>query len=71
MASKVSRLIEYPSTNSTKQTPTSESGIVTIGINTDRNDPRKSRITTTTMSAASPIVLNTSSIEAEMKFEAS
>ena len=38
--------------------------MVTIGISTERNEPRKSRITTTTMSAASPMVLNTSSIEA-------
>jgi hypothetical protein len=44
---------------------------VTIGISTERNEPRKSRITTTTMSAASPMVLNTSVMEAEMKFEAS
>ena len=49
----------------------SESGIVTMGISTERKEPRNSRITTTTMSAASPMVLNTSSMEAEMKFDAS
>ena len=48
-----------------------ESGIVTIGITTDRNEPRNSRITRITIAAASAMVLNTSSMEAEMKFEAS
>ena len=40
--------------------------MVTMGIITDRNDPRNSRITTTTMATASAMVLNTSSIEAAM-----
>ena len=33
-----------------KQTPISDSGIVTIGISTERNEPRKRKMTTTTMS---------------------
>ena len=47
-----------------KQTPTSDSGMVKIGTSTERNEPRKIRITSTTMTTASAIVLNTSSIEA-------
>ena len=47
-----------------KQTPISDSGMVTIGMSTERNEPRNSRITTTTMATASAMVLNTSSIEA-------
>ena len=38
--------------------------MVTTGMRTERKEPRKSRITTTTMATASAIVLNTSSIEA-------
>ena len=37
--------------------------MVTTGISTERNEPRKSRITTTTIATASPMVLNTSRIE--------
>ena len=40
--------------------------MVKIGTSTERNEPRKSRITSTTMTTASAIVLNTSSIEALM-----
>ena len=46
------------------QTPISDSGMVTTGISTERNEPRKSRMTTTTIATASAMVLNTSSIEA-------
>ena len=49
---------------SMKQTPISDSGIVTTGMSTDRNEPRNSRMTTMTMVTASPMVLKTSSIEA-------
>ena len=52
-------------------TPTSDSGMVTIGMTTERNEPRKTRITSTTMITASLIVMNTSSMEAWMKLEAS
>ena len=38
--------------------------MVTIGISTERNEPRKSRMTSTTIATASAMVLNTSSIEA-------
>ena len=47
-----------------KQTPISDSGIVTTGIITERNEPRKRKMTNTTISTASAMVLNTSSIEA-------
>ena len=47
-----------------KQTPISDSGMVTIGTTTERNEPRKRRMMRTTIAAASPIVLNTSTIEA-------
>ena len=47
-----------------KQTPISDSGIVTTGISTERNEPRKRRMTRTTMTTASAMVVNTSSIEA-------
>ena len=66
IANSDSRLIEYPIAQRKKQTPTSDSGIVTIGINTERNEPRNSRITRMTMTTASAMVLNTSSIEAAM-----
>ena len=33
------------------QTPISDSGMVTTGISTERNEPRNSRITTTTITA--------------------
>ena len=45
-------------------TPMSDSGIVAIGISTERNEPRNTRMTTTTMTTASAMVLKTSSIEA-------
>ena len=64
IASSDNRLIEKPSASSTAHTPISDSGIVTIGISTERNEPRNRRITTTTMATASAMVLNTSSIEA-------
>ena len=35
-----------------------------MGISTERNEPRKSRMTTTTIAAASRMVFSTSSIEA-------
>ena len=46
--------------------PTSDSGIVTIGISTERKLPRNRKITTTTMTTAWPSVDFTSSIEAWM-----
>jgi len=65
-ASSVSRLIEYPSATSMIITPISESGIVTIGISVERRLPRKRKMTTTTMTAASISVRATSSIDARM-----
>jgi len=59
-------LIEKPSASSIPITPISESGIVTIGISVERKLPRNRKITTTTMSAASPRVLITSSIDSRI-----
>ena len=41
MASSVSRLIENPSASITAAAPIKESGMATIGITTERNEPRK------------------------------
>jgi hypothetical protein len=51
----------------TMPAPTNDSGIVTTGISTARKLPRNRKITTTTISTASPKVILTSSIEAWMK----
>ncbi len=63
MASSESRLSEKPTASRIEQTPISDSGMVRTGISTERNEPRKSRITTTTIATASAMVLNTSRIE--------
>ena len=42
--------------------PTSESGIATVGISTERTDPRKAKTTSVTMMSASASVQTTSSI---------
>ena len=47
--------------------PTSDRGIVTIGISTARKLPRNRKMTTTTMTTACPSVICTSSIEAWIK----
>ena len=52
-------------------TPTSDSGMVTIGMIVDRRLPRNRKITTMTISAASPKVFITSHSEARMKLVAS
>src|SRR5882672_10540665 len=46
----------------TVNVPTSESGIATVGMNTERTDPRKAKTTSVTMMSASASVQMTSSI---------
>ena len=68
MASSVSRLKLKPASSISVQTPISDSGIVTTGMMTERNDARNRKITTTTISTASISVFFTSSIDDWMNF---
>ena len=63
IASSVSRLKLKPAASIRMQTPISDSGMVTTGMITDRNEARNRKITTTTISTASPSVFWTSSID--------
>ena len=63
IASSVRRLKEKPAISISVQTPISDSGIVITGITTLRSEARNRKITTTTISTASPSVFSTSSIE--------
>ena len=63
IASSVSRLKLKPIASIMLQTPISDSGIVTTGIMTERNEARNRKITTTTIRTASPSVFSTSSID--------
>ena len=60
MASSVSRLTVNPASIIRNTAPTSEIGMATIGISTERNDPRNRKITTMTMSNVSLNVRRTS-----------
>ena len=64
IASSVNRFTVKPAASIRKTAPTSEIGIATIGISTDRNEPRNRKMTTMTISAASTMVVITSSIDA-------
>ena len=66
MASSVSRFTVKPAIDIRKTAPTSDTGIATIGISTDRNDPRNRKITTMTMSSVSVSVRITSPIASLM-----
>ena len=66
MASRVSRLSENPIARTRNSTPISDSGMVTSGMMTTRREPRKRKITSTTMSAASTRVVATSRSAASM-----
>jgi hypothetical protein len=66
MASSVSRLTVNPKTCIRKTAPMSESGMATTGDQTERNEPRKRKMTTTTMSSVSPSVLSTSWMASSM-----
>ncbi|MNK78232.1 hypothetical protein D3C87_978540 [compost metagenome] len=71
IASRVSRLIEYPIICMKNITPIIDSGMVTTGITTERRAPRNRNTTTITISTASNRVFTTSSIEAWMNRVAS
>ncbi len=66
MASSVSRLMVKPAASIRKAAPMSEIGIATTGITTERAEPRKRKITRTTMSSVSLSVLSTSSMALRM-----
>ncbi len=55
-----------PSASMTMPTPISDSGIVTIGMITERSDAMNSRITRITITAASARVFATSWIDSSM-----
>ena len=60
MARSVSRLMVKPANNIRKTAPTSETGMATTGISTERMEPRKRKMTTITINSVSLSVLNTS-----------
>ena len=62
MASRVSRLMVKPKSCMRKTAPMSETGMATTGTSTERSEPRKRKITTTTMSRVSSRVCTTSSM---------
>ena len=66
IARSVRRLIVNPAMSIRKTAPTSEIGIATTGIRTARNEPRKRKITMTTIRSVSDSVLSTSSIASWM-----
>ena len=66
MASSVSRLIVKPASSIRNTAPTSDTGIATTGMITERTDPRNRKITTMTMSSVSVSVPSTSSIASLM-----
>ena len=66
MASRVIRLMEKPNICITITTPIRLRGMVIIGMMTARNEPRNRVITTSTMAAASAMVLITSWIDSLM-----
>ncbi len=63
MASRVSKLMLKPAASINAAEPTIDSGIVTSGMATARNDPSDRKTTSTTMPTASASVRDTSSIE--------
>ncbi len=66
MARSVSRFRLKPKSCIKKTAPMSDTGIAKSGTNTDRIDPRKRKITMTTMASVSSSVLVTSSIALSM-----
>ncbi|MNN96641.1 hypothetical protein D3C81_2156690 [compost metagenome] len=64
-------MIEYPINCMKNSTPIIDSGMVTTGINTERNAPRNRKTTTMTINIASTRVLTTSLIDAWMNSVAS
>src|SRR3546814_4143152 len=66
MASSVRVLTENPNRYISPQAPTSETGIVTMGMMLARRLRRKKKMTSTTSTMASPMVWNTDWIERSM-----
>ena len=62
-ASSVSRFTEKPNSSIIAKVPTSDSGIATTGITTERGEPRKANTTSVTITNASASVRATSRIE--------
>ena len=60
IARSVSRLIVKPASSIRKTAPTSEIGMATAGMTTDRAEPRKRKITMMTITSVPVSVLNTS-----------
>ena len=71
MASSVSRFSVKPNASMRNAAPTSEIGIATTGMITERHDPRKRKITTTTIASVSVSVRMTSFSASWMYFVAS
>ncbi len=62
-ASRVSRFTEKPSASMIANVPMSDSGIATIGMTTERGEPRNMKMTSITITSASMSVVATSWIE--------
>ena len=60
MAKSVSRLMVKPNACTRKMPPINESGMATTGTSDDRSDPRKRKMTITTISTVSSNVCTTS-----------
>ncbi len=71
MASNVSVLIEKPNRYISAQAPTSDTGMVTMGMMLARRLRRKKKITSTTRTMASMMVWNTESMERSMNTDES
>ena len=62
IASKVKRLIEKPKISIMVKVPTSDKGMATVGITTERTEPRNAKTTRITITSASSSVRMTSLI---------
>ncbi len=71
IASSVNVLTVKPNAYISANAPTSDTGIVTIGMTVARRLRRKKKITSTTSTIASPMVVNTDLIERSMNSDAS
>ena len=71
IASSVSVLIEKPKAYISANAPIRLTGMVTSGITVARSERRKKKITSTTSTTASAMVMNTALIEWRMKIELS
>ena len=71
IASSVSVLMVKPKAYISANAPIRLTGIVTSGISVARSERRKTKITSTTSTTASPMVVNTALIDSRMKIELS